>query len=102
MLKIGATMGTVVIPFMKLETDEDFEKLNELARNVLDFFAENALDHERTGEMIERIGLGNFLEAMNIPVDPNMVSQPRSNPYFRSDDWDEQVAKWVEYKQQAA
>ncbi len=101
-LKIGATMGTVVIPFMKLETDEDFEKLNELARNVLDFFAENALDHERTGEMIERIGLANFLEAMNIPVDPNMISQPRSNPYFRSDDWEEQVAKWVEYKQQAA
>jgi len=24
-LKIGATMGTVVIPFMKLESDEDFE-----------------------------------------------------------------------------
>jgi sulfite reductase alpha subunit len=101
-LKIGATMGTVVIPFMKLETDEDFEKLNELARNILDFFAENALDHERTGEMIERIGLTNFLEGMSIPVDPNMISAPRSNPYFRSDDWDEQVAKWVEYKQSAA
>jgi sulfite reductase alpha subunit len=101
-LKIGATMGTVIIPFMKLEADEDFEKLNELARNVLDFFAENALDHERTGEMIERIGLTNFLEGMDIPVDPNMISQPRSNPYFRSDDWDEQIAKWLEYKQQAA
>ncbi|MBU4498627.1 MAG: dissimilatory-type sulfite reductase subunit alpha [Gammaproteobacteria bacterium] len=101
-LKIGATMGTVVIPFMKLESDEDFEKLNELARNILDFFAENALDHERTGEMIERIGLANFLEGMNIPVDPNMISAPRSNPYFRGDDWEEQVAKWVEYKQQKA
>ncbi|OGU24508.1 MAG: sulfite reductase, dissimilatory-type subunit alpha [Hydrogenophilales bacterium RIFOXYD1_FULL_62_11] len=101
-LKIGATMGSVIIPFMKLETDEDFEALNELARNLLDFFAENALDHERTGEMIERIGLANFLEGMNIPVDPNMISAPRSNPYFRGDDWDEQVAKWVEYKQQKA
>jgi sulfite reductase alpha subunit len=101
-LKIGATLGTVIIPFMKLETDEDFEKLNELARNVLDFFAENALDHERTGEMIERIGLANFLEGMDIPIDPNMIREPRSNPYFRSDDWEEQVAKWVEYKQQAA
>jgi len=101
-LKIGATMGSVIIPFMKLETDEDFEKLNELARNVLDFFAENALDHERTGEMIERIGLTNFLEGMDIPVDPRMIKEPRSNPYFRSDDWDEQVAKWVEYKQKAA
>ncbi|MFN3750886.1 MAG: dissimilatory-type sulfite reductase subunit alpha [Thiobacillus sp.] len=101
-LKIGATMGTVVIPFMKLESDEDFEKLNELARNILDFFAENALEHERTGEMIERIGLTNFLEGLDIPVDPNMIKEPRSNPYFRSDDWDEQVAKWVEYKQQKA
>jgi sulfite reductase alpha subunit len=101
-LKIGATMGSVIIPFMKLEADEDFEALNDLARNILDFFAENALDHERTGEMIERIGLTNFLEGMGIPVDPNMISAPRSNPYFRSDDWDEQVAKWVEYKQQKA
>ncbi|OZA22481.1 MAG: sulfite reductase, dissimilatory-type subunit alpha, partial [Hydrogenophilales bacterium 17-61-9] len=101
-LKIGATMGTVVIPFMKLESDEDFEKLNELARNILDFFAENALEHERTGEMIERIGLTNFLEGMDIPVDPNMIKEPRSNPYFRSDDWDEQVEKWNEYKQSTA
>jgi len=101
-LKIGATMGTVVIPFMKLESDEDFEKLNELSRNIIDFFAENALEHERTGEMIERIGLANFLEGMDIPVDPNMISQPRSNPYFRSDDWDEQVEKWNEYKQSSA
>ena len=75
-------------------------KLNELARNILDFFAENALEHERTGEMIERIGLTNFLEGLDIPVDPNMISEPRSNPYFRSDDWDEQVEKWNEYKQQ--
>jgi sulfite reductase alpha subunit len=101
-LKIGATMGTVVIPFMKLESDEDFEKLNDLARNIIDFFAENALEHERTGEMIERIGLTNFLEGMDIPVDPNMIKEPRSNPYFRSDDWDEQVEKWNEYKQSSA
>lgn len=91
-------MGTVVIPFMKLETDEDFEKLNELGRNVIDFFAENALEHERTGEMIERIGLTNFLEGLELPVDPNMITQPRANPFFRSDDWDEQVEKWLEYK----
>ena len=97
-LKIGATMGTVVVPFMKLETEEDFEKLNELGRNVIDFFAENALEHERTGEMIERIGLVNFLEALDLPVDPNMINQPRANPFFRSDDWDEQVEKWLEYK----
>ncbi|MBI2754032.1 MAG: dissimilatory-type sulfite reductase subunit alpha [Betaproteobacteria bacterium] len=92
-LKIGATLGSVVVPFIRLETDEDFEKLNQLARKVLDFFAENALDHERTGEMIERIGLANFLEAMELPVDPSMVLHPRMNPYVRTDDWEEQVTK---------
>ncbi len=101
-LKIGATMGTVIIPFMKLESDEDFEKLNELARNVLDFFAENALEHERTGEMIERIGLANFLEGIGLEVDPNMILHPRTNPYVRTDGWDEEAEKWFERKRAAA
>jgi sulfite reductase alpha subunit len=51
-LKIGDLMGTVVIPFMKMETEEDYEKLTEIAEGIIDFFAENALEHERTGEMI--------------------------------------------------
>jgi sulfite reductase alpha subunit len=92
-LKIGATLGIVVVPFMKMETDEDFAKLLELARKILDFFAENALDHERIGETIERIGLPNFLEAVELPVDPSMVLHPRMNPYVRTDDWNEQVEK---------
>ncbi|MFZ1907924.1 MAG: dissimilatory-type sulfite reductase subunit alpha [Burkholderiales bacterium] len=92
-LKIGSTLGIMVVPFMKLDSDQDFEKLQELARKVLDFFAENALDHERVGETIERIGLANFLEAVELPVDPSMVLHPRTNPYVRTDDWDEQVAK---------
>jgi len=97
-LKIGATMGTVIIPFMKLESDADFEKLNDLARGVLDFFAENALEHERTGEMIERIGLVNFLEGIGVEIDPNMIIHPRTNPYIRTDDWDEEAAKWFARK----
>jgi sulfite reductase alpha subunit len=101
-LKIGASMGTVVIPFMKMESDEDFEKLNELSRNILDFFAENALEHERTGEMIDRIGLVNFLEGIGLEVDPNMIVHPRSNPYVRTDGWDEEAEKWFERKQAAA
>jgi len=101
-LKIGATMGTVVIPFMKMESDEDFEKLNDLARNILDFFAEIALEHERTGEMIERIGLVNFLEGLDIPIDPSMIVHPRANPYIRTDGWDAEAEKWFERKQAAA
>ena len=100
-LKIGDLMGTVVVPFMQLKTDEDYEQLVELAQKIIDFFAENALEHERTGEMIERIGLVNFLEGIDLPVDPNMVSTPRTNPYVRTDGWDEEAAKYMARKQAA-
>ncbi len=100
-LKIGDLMGTVVVPFMKLDTDEDFEAIEELAGNMIDFFAENALEHERTGEMIERIGLVNFLEGVGLEVEPNMIASPRSNSYVRMDGWDEEAQKWFERKAQA-
>jgi len=100
-LKIGDLMGTVVVPFMKLETDEDREKLVDLGKRIVDFFAENALEHERVGETIERIGLVNFLEGVGLEIDPNMVSTPRMNPYVRMDGWDDEVAK-MKAKQQAA
>ncbi|NJD36604.1 MAG: dissimilatory-type sulfite reductase subunit alpha [Betaproteobacteria bacterium] len=92
-LKIGDLMGTVVVPFLPLKTDEDYEKLVELGQKTIDFFAENALEHERTGEMIERIGLVNFLEGIEVDIDPNMVSTPLMNPFVNSAGWDEEVAK---------
>jgi len=95
-LKIGDRFGTVVVPFMKLESDEDYDKLVEIAENTIDFFAENALEHERIGEMIERIGLVNFLEALGLEMDPNMLLHPRENSYVRTDHWDEEAAKWFE------
>jgi len=101
-LKIGDLMGTVVVPFMPLKTEADYKSLVELAQKIIDFFAENALEHERTGEMIERIGLVNFLEGIELEVDPNMVSSPRTNPYVRTDDWDEEAAKYMARKQAAA
>jgi sulfite reductase alpha subunit len=92
-LKIGDLMGTVVVPFLPMKTDEDYEALVDLGQKTIDFFAENALEHERTGEMIERIGLVNFLEGIGLEIDPNMVSTPRTNPYVRTDGWDDEVAK---------
>ena len=99
-LKIGDLMGTVVVPFMPLKTDADFDALVDLGKRAIDFFAENALEHERTGEMIERIGLINFLEGIEVDVDPNMVATPRTNPYVRTDGWDDEVAKLNARKQQ--
>jgi sulfite reductase alpha subunit len=93
-LKIGDTMGSVIVPFMKLDTDEDYDKLEALAERVIDFFAENALEHERIGETIDRIGLSNFLDGIGVEVDINMVNHPRTNSYVRTDDFDEEAEKW--------
>jgi sulfite reductase alpha subunit len=97
-LKIGDLMGTVIVPFKKLETEEDYEELVELAEETIDFWAENGLEHERCGEMIERIGLVNFLEGIGIEPDPNMVSSPRQSSYVRMDGWDAAAEEWFERK----
>jgi len=86
---------------MKLDTSEDYERIVELAEEVIDFWAENGLEHERCGEMIERIGLVNFLEGIGVDVDPNMVAHPRESSYVRMDGWDEEAAKWFARKRQA-
>ena len=101
-LKIGDLMGTVLVPFKKLETMDDYEELVELAEEIIDFWAENGLEHERCGEMIERIGLVNFLEGIGVDVDPNMVSMPRQSSYVRMDGWNEEDIKWFERKAEEA
>lgn len=95
-LKIGDLMGTVIKPFVKLESEEDWEYLTELAEKTIDFWADNALEHERCGEMIERIGLNNFLDGIEENVDVNMVGHPRESSYVRTDDWDDEAKKWYE------
>ncbi len=101
-LKIGDLMGTVVVPFMRLETEEDYEKLKQLGHDCIDFWAENALEHERVGETIDRVGLVDFLDGIGLEVDPNMVNHPRTSSYVRRDDWDDEVAKWNARKAAAA
>jgi len=97
-LKVGDLMGTMVVPFMKLDTDEDYEKLEEFAETCIEFFADNALEHERIGETIDRIGVPAFLEAVGVEPDPNMVNHPRTSSYVRTDDFDDEAAKWFERK----
>jgi len=83
---------------MKLDNDDDYETLTELAEEVIDYWAENGLEHERCGEMVERIGLVNFLEGIGVEVDPNMISETRTSSYVRMDDWDAEAKKWFERK----
>jgi len=82
-LKIGDTMGSVLVPFMKLETPEDYQNLTDLVDRVWDFWGSNAHDHERVGEFINRVGLGTFLEGIGLAPDPQMVRAPTSSPYIK-------------------
>ena len=101
-LKIGDLMGTVIKPFIKLESDEDYEELVEFAGECIDFFADNALEHERVGETIDRVGLPAFLEAVGVEPDPNMVNHPRTSCYVRTDDFTEEADKYFERKAREA
>ena len=60
---------------------------------MIDFFAENALEHERIGETIDRIGLPAFLEAMGVDPDPNMVLHPRQVSFVRTDDFQAELER---------
>ncbi len=101
-LKVGDLMGTVIKPFIKLDSDEDYEELVEFAGECIDFFAENALEHERLGETIDRVGLPSFLEAVEVHPDPNMVNHPRTSSYVRTDDFTEEADKYFERKAREA
>ena len=97
-LKTGDMLGIMVKSFIKLETDEDFEALEDFGETCIEFFADNALEHERIGETIDRIGLPAFLAAVGVEADPNMVNHPRTTSFVRTDDFDEEAAKWFERK----
>jgi sulfite reductase alpha subunit len=69
---------------MKMESEEDLEAFTELTEQIIDWWDDNGLDHERIGETIERVGLKQFLEGVGMDVDINMVTRPRDNPYFKA------------------
>ena len=83
-LKVGNMLGSMMVPFMKLSTDKDVAKLIEFTDRVIDWWAENALDHERLGECIERHGIQTFLDAAGLEATPDMVDYPRDNPFFKA------------------
>lgn len=76
----GALLSSVMVPF--LPADELFESLTELTDAIWDLWGENGKNRERTGEFIQRIGMGTFLEQIGLDPTPEMVIQPRTNPYI--------------------
>ena len=76
----GAQMSSVIIPFIKMEPP--YDEFKEFIEKAWDFWDENGKNRERIGELIQRVGLGTFLEAVDCKPDPRMVKEPRSNPYI--------------------
>lgn len=77
----GAQLGTLIIPFIKMDPDNEFEELVDVIEKCWDYWMEHGKNRERLGETIQRVGLPNFLRIMEVEPLPQHVKEPRSNPY---------------------
>jgi dissimilatory sulfite reductase alpha subunit len=87
----GAMLSSVLVPFMTLEPP--YTELKELIGKILELWAEEGKNRERVGEFIQRVGLGNFLEAIGLEPQPEMVKHPRENPYVFYEEYFEEEPK---------
>jgi sulfite reductase alpha subunit len=76
----GAMIGWVLVPFIKMEAP--YTELKEIVDKITDWWADHGKNRERISELIVRMGLPNFLKAVGLAPQPQMVREPRSNPYI--------------------
>jgi len=76
----GALLSSVLIPF--LPEEELLDTLKELVSRIWEFWDEYGKNRERIGELIQRVGMANFLDAIGLDPVPEMVSAPRDNPFI--------------------
>jgi sulfite reductase alpha subunit len=81
----GALLSAVLVPFMKLEPP--YTELKDLVDKIWEWWDENGKNRERVGELIQRMGLRTFLEAVGLEPHPDMVLHPRANPYVFYDEY---------------
>lgn len=77
----SAFMAWVIVPFMKMESENDYAEFKDLLRRIWEWWDENGKTRERVGELIYRVGMGKFLREVGLPPVPQMVFRPRANPY---------------------
>jgi sulfite reductase alpha subunit len=75
----GALLSSVLVPFMKMEPP--YQELKDMVERMWDVWCEEGKNRERIGEFAQRVGLGNFLEAIEVEPVAEMVAYPRENPY---------------------
>jgi dissimilatory sulfite reductase alpha subunit len=76
----GALLSSVLVPFVPEEELE--ETITELTSRVWEFWDEHGMNRERIGELIQRVGMANFLDAIGLDPQPEMITAPRDNPYI--------------------
>ncbi|MBD3257095.1 dissimilatory-type sulfite reductase subunit alpha [candidate division GN15 bacterium] len=84
----GALLSSIMIPFIKMEPP--YQELKDVIERIWDVWCEEGKNRERVGEFIQRVGLGNFLEAIELEPVAEMVEHPRENPYVFYEDYYEE------------
>ncbi len=77
----GAQFSTLIIPFVEINAEDDFQAVVDVIEKVWDWWMEVGKNRERVGETMQRIGLPTFLSVMEVEPMPQHVKEPRSNPY---------------------
>ena len=75
----GAQMSTLIIPFIKME--DDLDEFKEYVDKIWDWWMEEGKNRERFGELIQRQSIQELLRRTDLKPIPQMVKEPRSNPY---------------------
>ncbi len=78
----GAQFATLIIPFIEVSAENEFENVIELIETIWDWWMEIGKNRERVGETMQRVGLPTFIKVMGIDPIPQHVREPRSNPYI--------------------
>ena len=78
----SAFLSWVVVPFMPMDKENDYEEFKDLVEKTWEWWDENAKVRERLGELIYRKGMAEFLKAVELDPIPQMVKHPRENPYY--------------------
>jgi sulfite reductase alpha subunit len=101
----GAQMGSLLVPFVEVNADNDYEAITEVIENIWDWWMEEGKNRERLGELIMRQGFQKLLEATGIEAQPQHVSYPRTNPYifWKEDEveggWERDVEEYRKHHQ---
>jgi len=83
----GALLASVLVPFIKLEPP--YDDLKDLLERIWEVWGEHGKNRERVGEFMQRVGLGNFLEEIEVDLVPEMIAHPRENPYIFYEEYEE-------------